>query len=156
MSAIFGQTFSRMTCPMSSRPLQVSADHKRREAWQRRAVRARDNKNGQPCCRLEILTSSGWKECGKKSASDTVHILPRRQCSELWSHEDVALLGCRECHNALDGQTIGDATLRVRVPYARARAAWKLVVANTKVPPPARYNPDVNEDYEDIRVGGSV
>jgi hypothetical protein len=82
---------------------------------------------------------------------DTVHILPRRQCGKVWDHPDVALTGCRECHNELDNNIIGTSHFRVRVPYDRAIVAWNLVLANTKVPAPAYYNPDTNSDYDDVR-----
>lgn len=138
------------------RPLQSSADHKSREAAQSRKVKARDKKDGRPCCRLErrynaIGGGYVWRECGKSGNMDTVHILPRRQCGNVWDHEDVALTGCRECHNELDNNIIGTSRYHVRVPYDRAVTAWALVVANTKVAPPACYNPDVNPDYDDVR-----
>lgn len=138
-----------------SRPLQTSAEHRRREAAQSRAVKARDKNDGKPCCRLErrYHATNGfvWRECGKSGQMDTVHIIPRRQCGDVWDHPDVALTGCRECHDTLDLNIIGEAHFKVRVPYQRAKVAWDLVVTNTKVPPPARYNPDVNEDYADLR-----
>jgi 5-methylcytosine-specific restriction endonuclease McrA len=137
------------------RPLQASTDHKRREAAQSRAVKARDKKDGRPCCRLERRYRSAdgyvWRECGKSGQMDTVHIIPRRQCGNVWDDPAVALTGCRECHDTLDLNIIGEAHFKVRVPYDRALFAWNLVVANTKVPPPARYNPTVNDDYADIR-----
>jgi hypothetical protein len=110
----------------------VSADHKRREAWQRRTVRARDNKNGQPCCRFEVWDdkTQSWKECGSKAASDTCHIYRRAQCAKAWSHEDVALLGCRKHHDAYDNYETW-----VRVSPGREAKAWEIIVASSKVRP---------------------
>lgn len=129
------------------RPVQVSAEHKKREAAQAFAVRKRDFKNGKPCCRFERDDRGlGWTECGKVSATDTAHILPRRECAKVWDAPEVALLACRSCHNNYDGS---ESTYNVRAPYAMAKAAWVLVVANSKVPPPARWDPDRNGLYEE-------
>lgn len=126
------------------RPVLVSADHKAREQRQARLVRQRDCKNGKPVCRFERNDGNGWRKCGKVSATDTAHIIPRRQCGKVWDAPEVALLACRECHNNYDGST---STYRVRAPYLMALDAWAIVVDNTKVPPPARWNPECNDDY---------
>lgn len=98
--------------------------------------------------------SGKWVPCGKKSAQDTAHIIRRNQCGKVWDHPDVAMLGCRQCHNNFDDNVLeGDAIYQVRVPYEMAKFAWDLVVANTKVKPYARYNPDVNPDYSDVIIG---
>lgn len=135
-----------------SRPLRTTAEHQRREAAQSRKVKARDKVNGKPFCWLEKYNekTKTWKPCGKSGNMDTVHILRRNQCGEVWDHEDVALTGCRECHNELDNNLIGTSQYRVRVPYDRALTAWNLVVANTKIRPYMRYNPDHNMDYADV------
>lgn len=137
------------------KPLQSSADHKRREAAQSRAVKQRDKKDGRPCCRMErryhaIGGGFVWRECGKSGQLDTVHILRRNQCGKVWDSPDVALAGCRECHSEYDRNILGESKITVRVPYDRAKAAWDLVLANTKVPPPAHYNPDHNDRYSDV------
>ena len=129
------------------KPVQSTAEHKRREDAQRRAVHQRDYHNGKPCCRFEIRTAAGWKECGSTSARDTSHILPRRECAKVWDAPEVALLACRRCHNAYDGH--GDGTV-VRAPYPLAKIAWEHVLANSKVPPSARWNPSVNPDYQEV------
>lgn len=129
------------------RPILLSERHQYRESQQRRAVRLRDNHDGKPCCRFEVETKAGWRECGKRDATDTAHIIPRRMCAKAWDAPEVALLACRSCHNNYDGS---ESSKSVRAPYARAKVAWDIVLANSKVPPPARYDPDRNDLYIEV------
>lgn len=137
------------------RPLRTSAEHKRREAAQSRTVKSRDKVAGKPFCWLERYNprANAWIVCGRTGAVDTVHIIRRNQCGDVWDHPDVALTGCRECHDELDRNILGESKFRVRVPYDRALTAWNLVVANTKTLPFQRYNPNHNSDYSDIHSG---
>ncbi len=129
------------------KPIQSTAEHKRREDAQRRAVHQRDYHNGKPSCRFEIRTKAGWTVCASTSAHDIAHILPRRECAKAWDAPEVALLACRRCHDAYDGH--GDGTI-VRAPYHLAKIAWEHVLANSKVPPSARWNPSLNPDYQEV------
>ena len=109
-----------------SRPMLARKDTRADEDRQRRAVRARDGN----VCRFEVWTAgNGWLPCGKKSASDTCHVYPRRECGKAVFHDDVALLGCRDCHDAYDGRTF---ELQVRVPPAREEAAWAVIAASSR------------------------
>ena len=121
-----------------SRPMLARKDTRADEDRQRRAVRARDGNE----CRFERLHSNRrgplgdlWYPCGSKSASDTCHIYPRRDCGKAIFHVDVALLGCRDCHDAYDGRTF---ERTVRVPPAREEAAWAVIAASSKVLPARR------------------
>lgn len=138
-----------------SRPLQKAADTKRREDRQRMKVRARDAKFG---CRFERRLMSGkWVPCGKKSATDTAHIIRRGQCGKVWDDVRVAMLACRTCHNNYDDNVLeGDPIYEVRAPYDLALDAWEFVLANTKSKPYERYNPDTNRDYKDLFIGRGI
>ncbi len=118
-----------MSKPLMAKPSTISA-----EARQRRIVRSRDK-----VCQFEKRGPSGlWFPCGKKSASDTAHLIRRPHLSPASRfHEDVAILACRDCHSKFDSYT-GE----VRAPIERARRAWNVACELSKVPPPARYNPD--------------
>jgi hypothetical protein len=123
------------------KPLQAKPETKAREDAQRRAVRARDYKNGQPACRFEVWSGSRWRECGKKSATDTAHIYRRINCARAWDHVDVALLACRECHTAYDSYSTF-----VRVPPAREERAWATIIAHSKVAPVRHRPPEIPEN----------
>lgn len=136
------------------RPLQQSAEHKRRENIQRIIVKKRDiNRAGRTCCQFDRLTSRGWEKCGVTTAPlDTAHVINRRDCAGAWDAPKVAIAACRSCHNAFDRNELGESKRVVRVPYDRAKEAWDLVLSVSKVRPSEKWNPDENPAYDERRL----
>lgn len=134
----------------------ASAEHKSREAKQRRLVRDRDVLRGEkPCCLMEVLHKGEWIQCGRAGANQTIHIVIRRECGEFWDDPIVAILGCLECHRIYDRNTLGEPKYRVRAPFEPAAQAWvfllnKVDAGELKTKPIARYNPFANSDYQDV------
>ena len=65
------------------------------------------------------------------------------QTPALWRRRS----GDQRVRYAYDGH--GDGTV-VRAPYHLAKIAWEHVLANSKVPPSARWNPSLNPDYQEV------
>ena len=108
-----------------TRPLIAQFATKSAEARFVRLVRERDGF----VCRMERRRGRGWRPC-LRHAQDTAHIICRRECGREVFHPLVGIRACRRCHDAYDLHRAG-----VRVPPARFAAAFRLVVARSKVSP---------------------
>jgi hypothetical protein len=108
-------------------------NEKRRPAALATAQRETVIERSGGCCEFERMTPNGWERCGDPGR-DTAHALRRHLCTGLSIYDaDVALFGCRLCHESYDSRQFA---AWVRVPeamLARAIACVKAVEVEREV-----------------------
>jgi len=109
-----------------SRPLIPSKETKATEADWSRKIKARD----KGLCQFERKVGRSWRVC-LRSGTDCAHIYRRWQTGPAIFDEAVGLWACRECHVQYD--ELDRAQVAIRVPIARARAAWDVIKKTNKV-----------------------
>lgn len=116
--------------PKAKKPLRQRNPKRRPAAFaiaQRQAVIERSGGR----CEFEILTHLGWLRCGSipwQYGIQVCHVIRRAQCGDAVYSPDVAIAGCKKCHDAFDHRSHPREWDRVRVPevaVARAIAAVK-------------------------------
>lgn len=82
-------------------------------------------------CEMEIRIPGGvlWIRCFN-GAQDSAHVYKRPKCGKARDLVDTVVHSCRRCHAATEG---GLGTSFIRIPYARAVAAWGAILAHSKL-----------------------